>query len=524
MPEAGAQSYDATPYPGLSYAQTHPDRLAMLAMLLGLEPAPVERCRVLELGCGTGGNLLPMAYSLPEAAFVGVDYSARQIEVCRKQAAAIGLDNVEFVDADIAALPPDLGEFDYIVAHGLYSWVPAPVRDALLAACRRHLAPHGVAYVSYNTYPGWHSLEGIRDLMLYRTRGLDDPAERVAEARSIVTFLADSLAEDRSAYSAFVRAYAEEVMPKLVDEPAAADALLLHDELEAVNQPVYFHEFAAHVARHGLRYLCEAQLSSVMPERLPPGAAERLQAIARDAIDVEQYMDYLKNRTFRQTLLCHDERPASRGIDVEAVRRMHASSRARPVSDSPDLAGATTEEFVGLDDASFKTNHPLTKAAFAELHRRSPSALAFDELVEVAAAALGRNDVGDLAPHASELAANLVRAHAYSDSLIGLHAYRPRFALEPPERPLASASARAQAAAGSSVITNLRHERVTLDAGERELLLLLDGTCDRSALASALSETIAAGALDRALAFMARGALLVEVAPEAASGAGSAAR
>jgi len=66
-------SYDEVPYESQSFPQSHPNRLATLGRLFGLSPAPVAQCRVLELGCASGGNLIPMAYHLPESEFVGLD-------------------------------------------------------------------------------------------------------------------------------------------------------------------------------------------------------------------------------------------------------------------------------------------------------------------------------------------------------------------------------------------------------------------------------------------------------------------
>jgi len=97
MALSDANPYDVTPYIDLSYKATHPDRLATMARLLGRSPAPLERCRVLEIGCAAGGNLLPMAYSLPHADFVGIDYSARQIEDGRARVAELGFYNVQLI-------------------------------------------------------------------------------------------------------------------------------------------------------------------------------------------------------------------------------------------------------------------------------------------------------------------------------------------------------------------------------------------------------------------------------------------
>src|SRR5712692_4297077 len=147
-------TYDEIPYPNLSHVQSHPDALATLATLLGLAPAPIDRCRVLEIGCATGGNLIPMALSLPGSSFLGIDSSARQIEMGQAAVAAVGLGNVQLRQMDIRQVTPELGEFDYIIAHGVFSWVPKDVRDQLLTICKQNLAPNGVAFVSYNVYPG----------------------------------------------------------------------------------------------------------------------------------------------------------------------------------------------------------------------------------------------------------------------------------------------------------------------------------------------------------------------------------
>ncbi len=509
-------AYDEVPYPLLSYTQTHPDRLAVIGTLLGLTPAPPESCRVLELGCAVGGNLLPMAYALPGSEFVGIDYAPRQIELANAHAVATGLRNVRFVTADIAALPSNLGTFDYIVAHGIYSWVPEHVRDGLLGACRLHLAPAGIAYVSYNTYPGWHLLRVARDAMLYRTRNVGNPAERVELARSTIRLLNEALEGEASAYNAFLASYAEQVMPKDVGGPEHSDALLLHDELEATNEPVYFHQFAEHAARHGLQYLCEAHLSSVLPSRLPPRASEVLRTLATNAVELEQYMDFLKNRSFRETLLCHEGLAIDRRIDASAVTRMHASSRAWPESESPDVAGDGNERFRALDGATFATNHPLTKSALVYLHDVSPLPVPFDDLAATAQSRVG----GGMPMSAADervLAENLLRAYGYSEHLVELHPRALGFAVEAAERPRASGYARWQAETGGRV-TNLRHERVTLDEAARWLLRQLDGTRDREGLVRLAEEARTRGeievsgpireTLDAVLRFLGRAALI----------------
>src|SRR5262249_45705279 len=156
-------------------------------------------------GCASGGNLIPMAEGLPGSEFVGIDLSERQVAQGRATVADLGLGNIDLRRLNVLDVAPDLGRFDYVIAHGGYSWVPAPVREKLLAVCRGHLAPNGVAFVSYNPYPGWHSRQAVREMMQYHTRHLNDPHARVTQGRGLLTFLAQSVPPENSAYGTMLR-------------------------------------------------------------------------------------------------------------------------------------------------------------------------------------------------------------------------------------------------------------------------------------------------------------------------------
>src|SRR5258705_2791900 len=193
MTSALHDSYEELPYPNFSFALTHPDRLATIGLLFGLAPVPVDRCRVLELGCSAGGNLIPMAATLPHSEFVGIDFSATAIGNGVADIAALALTNIRLLPMDIRDFGDAFGSFNYIIAHGVYSWVPEDVRESLLALCARCLAPSGIAYVSYNTLPGWHARGAIRDAMRYHTRQFTDARTKVLQARAMLDFLAQSL-------------------------------------------------------------------------------------------------------------------------------------------------------------------------------------------------------------------------------------------------------------------------------------------------------------------------------------------
>src|ERR1700712_671865 len=183
-------AYDATPYTSNSFPQSAPGQLAAVAHLFGLEPPKVSTARVLEIGCAAGGNLIPFAAGHPRARVVGIDLSSVQIDDGRARVQALGIDNVELLAGDIARMDlAALGLFDFVIAHGVYSWVPAEVQDALLSAFRRCLAPDGIGYCSYNVYPGWKSKEILRDAMLLARGASTSPDDKARDARGMVDFL-----------------------------------------------------------------------------------------------------------------------------------------------------------------------------------------------------------------------------------------------------------------------------------------------------------------------------------------------
>ena len=296
-------------------------------------PAPAQRCRVLEIGCAGGGNIVPMAYGLPDATFVGLDRSARQIERATAFAAGLGLRNIELHAMDLLDVTTDLDTFDYIVAHGMYSWVPQDVRDTILAICCDHLAPAGLVYVSYNTLPGWHSMRAVREMMLFHTRHITDPRARARAARSLILQLRSMIPDgESSSRAAVLDEYVDGRIGRFAGDDVWEDAAMLHDELGAVNEPVYFHDFIEHARRHGLRYVADATFPEVMAGGLARGSVARLQEMAADRIELEQYLDFARQTSFRRTLLCH----AAVGVDEATAQRLLTGSRGATPTEPPE--------------------------------------------------------------------------------------------------------------------------------------------------------------------------------------------
>ena len=437
-------AYDLVRYRSVALPQLHPDRLATHARLFRLEPAPVEACRVLEVGCGDGANLLPMAAALPESTFVGIDIAPTPIAEGRERVAAWGLPNLDLRALDLTEAG-DLGTFDYIFAHGVYSWVPEPVREGLMALFARCLAPQGVAFVSYNALPGGHLRRQTREMMQYHIAGIDEPARQMKQARALLDFVIDAQPPDT-----YYRVLLEKEREL---SQAYTDQHLFHDHLAEHNRPFYFHEVAAHAARHGLRYLAEADFAAMQDRTFPPATRAALRQLEGDPIRREQMLDFLRNRMFRQTLLCRADADARWAPDADQVRSLYVAAPIRAVAEED---GVTT--FEGAGGKSIRTGHPFAQAVCRYLGAQWPRATAFDTL---------RGAVSDDSADGALLAQMLL--DFYTDGFVSLHAHAPALASEPTTRPIALASARREAEDGR-VVTNGWHRAVPLDAQERRLL------------------------------------------------------
>lgn len=482
-----ATSYDEVEYASHPFHQSHPERLATIATLFGMTPPPLDRCRVLELGCSSGGNLIPMADQFPEGKFVGVDASMKAIHKGSETIRAIELQNIELRHADILELNESTGEFDYIIAHGVYSWVPAAVQDKILDLCAKQLAPNGVAYVSYNTYPGWHFRGMIRDVMSYHAQFYDSPDKQLSEARSLVDFLAKSVPTKDNAYGLLL---AREL--QLLKEKQGY--YLFHEFLEDVNEPVYFNQFMERAAKKHLQYLGEADFSSMSASNFPPQVERMLRDVSDDTVRMEQYMDFVRNRMFRQTLLCHSQVPLVREVRPERAYEMYVASNARP----KDEINVRVREPVKFErpGSTMTTSEPLVKAAMVHLADQWPRPVYFRDLLNAARRVLSPGpvvlDAERVRREAEILARPLIQC--YGTTHVELSMRGPAFTVTPPERPLAARLARYQARQ-SSKVTNLWHQSVTISDLQRHLLPELSGFLDRAAIVERLAEHIEQGSL-----------------------------
>ena len=306
--------YKELGYKSYPFPFTTPAYLEAYGTLVGLKPPTAKTARVLELGATYGGNIISQAVHNPEATFIGIELSQDQVEKGNKIISDAKLDNVSLLQGDILNFDKSLGNFDYIIAHGFYSWISDEMKDKLLDIISHHLADNGIAYVSYNTYPGWHTMEEVRQLMLFANRGYDELThkEKVLRGKTVGSLVGaqilnyDNLKERNSKFLGALRS----VMQK-------DDYYVGHDHLEPHNDPCYFYQFNDHLKAHNLSYVCDADLTLSMVRTYDESIADKLEKLAHNSqADQEQYLDFMLDTTFRKSIICKESAAKDISYDV----------------------------------------------------------------------------------------------------------------------------------------------------------------------------------------------------------------
>lgn len=482
------EAYDGFQYENYPFAATHPDWLRTIGKLHGLDPAPVEHCRVLELGSGRGGNLVPLAALFPDSEFVGVDLAASQVADGRQQAASLGLSNVSFMAMDICDVPSEWGAFDYVICHGVYSWVPEEVRARILEIAATQLTPHGLAYISYNTYPGWHA-RGMLRSMMRRVVPAGSPAEMAAAAREFVQmYLARTPADSP------LRPWVESELSLLI---GLSDRYIYFEHLVENNTAFYLSEFVDQAHGAGLAYVADADPTTTVIEQAGRGAEELMAQYAGSGrIAAEEMIDYLTTRYFRRSLLCRADAPMSLPVaqvtpGVEMAPRLAGSWLAVDAGDDVVDLGEGVEVSVEDDDNVVITSSDVHGSAISwVLVERRPQPMDFEELVAAAAERLGLSHDAEFREHAAVRAWRL-----FQRGKITIGWWRRPRRDDVPERPVVSALARHQAAAREDTVTTMAHERMMVDSLDRCVLQACDGSRTEADLQSAAAAALEAGEL-----------------------------
>lgn len=294
-------SYDSFLYVSKPFSSTNINNLQAKAKMYGLTPAPIKGARVLELGASCGGNLIPQALYYPEATFTGIDLSGVQVQHGNEIIQSIGLTNVTLLEKDILDIDESFGTFDYIIVHGIWSWVPDIVKDKILSICNVNLSDNGIAYVSYNTYPGWKRLEQLRDIMLYsEKRAMDQNLlERTLYTKNVLKMVADTMSSDERS-----RTQSDYKINNIQRVLNSNDYYVAHEYLETFNDPVYVSEFIDRAQKQGCAYIGDEVLQRSFISCLADDVASNIRTLSNgNYIDKEQFYDYVYDTQFRMSLL-----------------------------------------------------------------------------------------------------------------------------------------------------------------------------------------------------------------------------
>lgn len=457
--------YDAVAYPNFINSDSHPNRLAVMARLHGLNPAPVDGCRVLEVGCNAAQNLIPMAYALPESQFVGFDLASVPIALGQKRIDSLGLRNIRVFQANLMDVDETLGTFDYIIVHGVYAWVPPPVRNGVFALIKNLLAPEGIAFVSYNALPGSHLRNLVRDILLHGQTNVEDPARLVSAPLDFLDFVA-AAGNPEDPLTIFLQGQAKKMRIK-------SPAVIFHDEMASGYGPVSFTTFANHAAEYGLQYVCESKVPKPNDPCFSPQIAAKAKEIAEgDLIAEEQTLDFARMRMYRETLLCHDDCNVSRNVDMRAFDDLRLAS---PVKASEGEKPGT-RVYILADGPRLESQDPVINLLLDKLSAAWPESFAMADLKKI----IAQNGLVLDVERLKQIFRLVV------GQMIVLHSWKVPVEGTVPEKPRASITAR-QEAVDHDRVAGLLHTAFDMqDAPTRDLLLLLDGTRDRAALLEAM--------------------------------------
>ncbi len=477
-------SYEDVPYEGCPVPASHPERLAVDAWLRGLAAAHPARARILEIGCAEGANIVPLAYHYEDAQIVGLDSGKRHIEEAERAKYELGLDNLRLVCASIADEGAVEGEFDYILCHGVLSWVGEPIRDAIFRTIRDHLAPRGIAYVSYNVVPGWKMRGLVREVLMARTRGIESPREKLTQARNLLRMLATSPPHDMP-YSRYM---AEEARSTLQH----GDAYIAHEYLCEHNAAFLYGDIVRLAERFGLRFFAEH--SPVGHPAIEARVRETVAGITEDPIESEELADVLHGRAFRATAFVRSdvelEDPEStidQLLDVAGI-----VTEVRPLGRRPSLTDGETEEFADASGVTVAVKHPVLKAALVVLAQNYPRATRLADLEGQAVALLQSRRVLTLdrvlkPDEQRALREDVLRLVGLGH--LNLRLTQPAMADAAGPRPRVSTLTRYEARRGPC-LSSIFHEPVFFDEASRYLVGLMDGSLDHEGLVAALLATL----------------------------------
>ena len=477
-----ARAYDRLPYPDFAFWASHPDHIGMFGRLFGIATAHPDRCRVLEIGCAVGGNLLPMAANHPGSHFVGVDLSGVQIARAKVSADAIGLRNVTLIHGDFREVPARLGPFDYIICHGVFAWVDRATQPAILQFMRDHLSVDGVGFVSYNAYPGQHMVDMVRKLLAVHTAHAPNLDTKFEQSLAVMRFLRDSSDIKKGDWrSSFLELEIKHMEESGID-------FLEHDYCSVESSPMYFSDFVKLCTKSGLAYLADSSPWNMYLDNHSPAIVENLRPL-EDLVRQGQYLDFVQHSRYRETLICRADSTLTRDVPSS---RIHAFYIGQALSAKPSLDGIAEgkpTEYLVANRPAMTIAHPLLRLALHRLWLHGRAMVTYDQLVAEVLEDLDTHGIElDRGTVRDRLGAQLLRA--FFGCAVRFTLSRPALARTIPDHPKTGPYQRYMARDRRPAITSLTHEVFEGTPTMHALLPHLDGTRTHAELQALCTEPI----------------------------------
>lgn len=369
-----ADHYDRSQYTSNAFYYASPAHIRASAFLYGVDTVPVENARVLELGCASGGNLLPFALAYPNAQVVGLDLSSAQIVQGQRVIDELGVKNLTLHAMSLTDITKDFGQFDYIIAHGVFSWVPHDVQQAMLRICKENLSPKGVAYISYNTYPGWKAGDIVRDAMMLNSFGADNDEDKLSRAKAMLTLLSDGLAVSNP--------LAPSLRGAVNQLRRFSDYYITHEYLETFNTPCYFVEFVNVADQNGLTYVGDAEPQSELSASFGQNVqlTHSMIALGQPKALRQQYLDFAVGRNFRKSLLTAPENALNVASDpsLDQLQALRWAGFFQNANNDNTPAGA--QAYTNQAGRNVTTKDAVVVALISTLSEAWPRSLSFDAL------------------------------------------------------------------------------------------------------------------------------------------------
>lgn len=481
------ESYEEMTYDSYPYLNTSPEKLATLGVLFGLNPPSLNGAKVLELGCAAGGNIIPHAVYNPQGQYLGIDLSMKQIAEGQEQIKKLGLKNIELKQMSIADIDESFGKFDYIICHGVFSWVPKEIQDKILQISKQNLTENGIAYISYNTLPGWNMVRTIRDMMLYHSKSFSNLKDKVAQSRALLDFVKDSLEGQDTAYSKMLTQEAELLSKQ-------SDCYIAHDHLEQENSQFYFSEFMNKANSAGLQYLSDVAISMMYLGNVKPQVAEKLQSI-NDIVQTEQYLDFINNRRFRSTLLCHNNLKVNRALTSDMIKKFALTAN---INLSEPMKGKIEDQqevkfYIRNNPDSFLTiKSPYLMAALLVLSENQGFPLSFNSIVSRANKLFKKDAKAEIEKEFENIALNLVIKGVIDISL--QERTKEKLNLQKPK--IASLVEYQLQNTNRNWVTSSHHAPVSINIFDRVALPYMNGSRNLEEISKLLVEDIKDGKLN----------------------------